>query len=434
MIYAHIDLKNYKLWSPAEPNIYFVNIEYGKDSFSTYFTMRHFGVDVDEKGIPRLTLNHKPYFMNGVLDQGYYPESLMTPPSDDAMIFDIETIKNMGFNMIRKHCKLEPMRWYFHCDRIGMIVWQDIVNGGTEYNMNMICHIPTVVRPFGNSKDKNKIFLKFTGRNTEKSKEVWRTECADIINQLYSVPCIGQWCLFNEGWGQFDANTNLEFAKKYAPEGCKLYYNDFNEYMPGKREAIVALTEEINADGHYIDGIGMQSHLGTDVFPTANVYEKALKMFTETGLDVQITELDQMISSADKFEEQAQYYSDIMDVIMKYRDSVSAVVFWGTTDDMSWRASKYPLLFNEDYTAKPCFYSIVDGIEPTQETSTEATVSVRGDVNADGVCDVMDVILLQKWLLGIPGTHLADWKAGDLCQDGVLDVFDLCMMERILVK
>ena len=226
----------------------------------------------------------------------------------------------------------------------------------------------------------------------------------------------------------------FEFAKKYAPEGCKLYYNDFNEYMPGKREAIVALTEEINADGHYIDGIGMQSHLGTDVFPTANVYEKALKMFTETGLDVQITELDQMISSADKFEEQAQYYSDILDVIMKYRDSVSAVVFWGTTDDMSWRASKYPLLFNEDYTAKPCFYSIVDGIDYTEATETQAKSTVRGDVNADGVCDVLDVILLQKWLLGVPDTHLADWKAGDLYQDGVLDVFDLCMMKRIVIQ
>jgi endo-1,4-beta-xylanase len=141
-----------------------------------------------------------------------------------------------------------------------------------------------------------------------------------------------------------------------------------------------------------------------------------------------------MISSADKFEEQAQYYSDIMDVIMKYRDSVSAVVFWGTTDDMSWRASKYPLLFNEDYTAKPCFYSIVDGIDYTEATETQAKSTVRGDVNADGVCDVMDVILLQKWLLGIPGTHLADWKAGDLCQDGVLDVFDLCMMKRIVMQ
>ncbi len=221
----------------------------------------------------------------------------------------------------------------------------------------------------------------------------------------------------------------FEFAKKYAPEGCKLYYNDFNEYMPGKREAIVALTEEINADGHFIDGIGMQSHLGTDVFPTANVYEKALSMFAATGLDIQITELDQMISSADKFEEQAKYYSDIMDVIMKYQDSVSAVVFWGTTDDMSWRASKYPLLFNEDYTAKPCFYSIVDGFEGT----TEPVTSVQGDVNADGEFNISDVVLLQKWLLAVPNTKLNNWKAADLCKDDRLDVFDLCLLKRELI-
>ena len=214
-IYVHVILNHYKLWTPEDPNIYFLNIEYGKDTFSTYFTMRHFGVGVDERGFPCLTLNHKPYFMHGVLDQGYYPESLMTPPSDAAMINDIESIKSLGFNMIRKHCKIEPMRWYFHCDRIGMIVWQDIINGGTKYDMKMICHIPTVVRPFGNTKDKNKLFLRFTGRNTEKSKAVWRHECKEMIEQLYSVPCIGQWCLFNEGWGQFDAKACLEYAKQF---------------------------------------------------------------------------------------------------------------------------------------------------------------------------------------------------------------------------
>ncbi|SDB55127.1 Glycosyl hydrolases family 2 [Pseudobutyrivibrio sp. YE44] len=212
-IVVKVKLKDYKLWTPEEPNLYFLKVTYGRDSFSTYFAMRHFGVEQDENGIPRLTLNHVPTFMNGVLDQGYYPESLMTPPSDAAMIFDIETIKNMGFNMIRKHCKLEPMRWYFHCDRLGMIVWQDIVNGGTKYDMNMICNIPTIVRPFGNAKDKNKLFLRFTGRNTEKSKQVWHIECREIMEQLQSVPCIGQWCLFNEGWGQFDAKDCLKFAK-----------------------------------------------------------------------------------------------------------------------------------------------------------------------------------------------------------------------------
>jgi len=213
-IFITVKLNQYKLWSPEEPNIYFLNVTYGKDTFSTYFAMRSFGVGKDENGIPRLTLNGNPYFMNGVLDQGYYPESLMTPPSDAAMINDIETIKSLGFNMIRKHCKVEPMRWYFHCDRLGMIVWQDIVNGGTKYDMNMICNVPTVVRPFGNAKDKNRLFLRFTGRTSEKSKEVWFNECREIIKQLINVPCIGQWCIFNEGWGQFDSAKCLEFAKE----------------------------------------------------------------------------------------------------------------------------------------------------------------------------------------------------------------------------
>ena len=214
-IYVSVKLNKYNLWTPDEPNLYFLTITYGKDIFSTYFAMRKFGIEKDEDGHPKLTLNHVPTFMHGVLDQGYYPESLMTPPSDEAMIYDIETIKSLGFNMIRKHCKIEPMRWYFHCDRLGMIVWQDIVNGGTKYNMNMICNVPTIVRPFGNTKDKNKLFLKFTGRNTEKSKEVWYKECQETINQLYSVPSVGLWTIFNEGWGQFDAVSCVEYVRGY---------------------------------------------------------------------------------------------------------------------------------------------------------------------------------------------------------------------------
>lgn len=172
----------------------------------------------------------------------------------------------------------------------------------------------------------------------------------------------------------------FEFAKKYAPEGTKLYYNDFNEYMPQKTDAIIKMVEEINSDGHYIDGIGMQSHLdarsGSDAFPSVNVYKKALDKFCETGLDIQVTELDVTVNDKDHFKEQAQYYSDIMDTIVAQKDKVSAVVFWGTTDDQSWRASKYPLLFNEDYTAKESFYSIIDGIE-SSGTTTQTTASAE---------------------------------------------------------
>ena len=166
----------------------------------------------------------------------------------------------------------------------------------------------------------------------------------------------------------------FEFAKKYAPEGCKLYYNDFNEYMPQKTDAIIKMVEEINSDGHYIDGIGLQSHLDVS-FPAVNVYKKALDKFCETGLDVQVTELDATVSGNDEesFKKQAQYYSDIMDTIVAQKDNISSVTFWGTTDDMSWRASKYPLLFNEDYTAKEAFYAIIDDVELLETTETTTT-------------------------------------------------------------
>lgn len=194
----------------------------------------------------------------------------------------------------------------------------------------------------------------------------------------------------NSAWVQIFGDNSFiepafEYARKYAPEGCKLYYNDFNEYMPQKTAAIVEMANSLKEKG-LIDGIGMQSHLdvrngGNEAFPTPNVYEKALAAFVDTGLDVQITELDATVpGNADtNFEAQAQYYSDIMDAIVKYADNISAVVFWGTTDDKSWRASGYPLLFNEDYTAKPAFYSIVDGLDVPEEAYT-AEISV---VDAD---------------------------------------------------
>jgi len=191
------------------------------------------------------------------------------------------------------------------------------------------------------------------------------------------------------GWVQvFGDNSFIdyafEYARKYAPEGCKLYYNDFNEYMPQKTAAIVDMANRLK-EKNLIDGIGMQSHLdvrsGSDAFPSVSVYKKAVAAFAATGLDIQVTELDATVNgnTEELFEAQAQYYSDILDVCVEYADNISAVVLWGTTDDKSWRASKYPLVFNEDFTAKPAFYSIVDGIEydePTTEpTTTEPVVT-----------------------------------------------------------
>ncbi|MEE5992179.1 MAG: endo-1,4-beta-xylanase [Oscillospiraceae bacterium] len=242
----------------------------------------------------------------------------------------------------------------------------------------------------------------------------------------------------------------FEFAKKYAPADCKLYYNDFNEYFDGKRDAIVKMVEEINSDGHYIDGIGMQSHLGTDVFPAVSLYRKTLKAFADTGLDIQVTELDHMISGTDKFKEQAQYYSDIMDAIVEYKDNISAVVFWGTTDDQSWRASKYPLLFNEDYTAKPAFDAIVDGIdyttpEPTDpptteplptdpeptETASEGEEVIYGDVDGNGTVDIADVLTINQHLLGLDVTIHS--KNADVDSNGKVNDTDALNILKSLV-
>jgi hypothetical protein len=206
-----LHIENKKSWTPVNPFLYRLKIVYGDDEVESYFGMRTFTVENDIDGVPRLCLNHRPYFQNGILDQGYYPESLMTPISDEAMILDITTAKEKGFNMIRKHCKIEPMRWYYHCDRLGMIVWQDMINGGSSYNLLKTCYIPTVVQKLRTKKDNDYAFM---GRTDKKGRIEWKKECRETIKQLYNCTCIGTWVLFNEGWGQFDAIENTDMVRK----------------------------------------------------------------------------------------------------------------------------------------------------------------------------------------------------------------------------
>ncbi|MDE7477063.1 MAG: glycoside hydrolase family 2, partial [Lachnospiraceae bacterium] len=206
-----IDIPHKKSWTPENPFLYDIRIVYGEDMVESYFGMRHFSTEPDSNGIPRLCLNHMPYFQKGVLDQGYYPESLLTPVSDDAMIYDIETAKSKGFNMIRKHCKIEPMRWYYHCDRLGMLVWQDMINGGTTYNLVKTCYIPTVLFPLRHKRDND---YGFTSRLDKNGREEWKKECIETVNQLYNCTSICTWVLFNEGWGQFDAKENTDMVRE----------------------------------------------------------------------------------------------------------------------------------------------------------------------------------------------------------------------------
>lgn len=224
----------------------------------------------------------------------------------------------------------------------------------------------------------------------------------------------------------------FEFARKYAPDGCKLYYNDFNEYMPDKTTAIVNMANELK-EKDLIDGIGMQSHLAVD-FPSASAYKKALKAFVDTGLDIQVTELD--ITTTDitesGFKKQAQIYNEIMDACEEYADSISAVVFWGTTDDKSWRANKCPLLFNEDFSAKPAYYSIIEGHEIPNPT-TPSPEYRKGDIDKDNLLTISDLVLLQKYLLKMYSLDELQYSLADMNSDNKINAFDWIILKRIII-
>lgn len=201
-------IENMKPWSPENPFLYKVVFTYGKDRVNSYFGMRKFSVGVDDNNIPRLMLNNKPYFFNGLLDQGYYPDGYLTPPSNEAMKFDVESVKSLGFNMLRKHIKIEPMLWYHYCDLNGIVVWQDMINGGGKYGMEI-----SVVPFVGVNLDDTdyKIFK----RTDERARALYYNELQEMLDALYNCPCIAVWVPFNEGWGQFDSDYAYNYIKSF---------------------------------------------------------------------------------------------------------------------------------------------------------------------------------------------------------------------------
>ena len=207
-----IPMKNYTCWSPETPKLYDLVITAGTDVVKSYFGMRKFSVGTDASGIRRLFLNNKPYFHNGVLDQGYWSDGMLTAPCDEALIYDIAMLKDMGFNMIRKHIKIEPLRWYYHCDRLGMIVWQDMVNGGSDYNFLCIGLLPFFNISFDDTK--NRAF--FAREDEEGRSEYWR-DLNCTLNLLKNVVSIGMWVPFNEGWGQFESKNVTEYIRTVDP-------------------------------------------------------------------------------------------------------------------------------------------------------------------------------------------------------------------------
>lgn len=251
-----IPAEELRLWSPEDPFLYDVSIVLpGGDRVESYFGMRAFGIGRDEKGLPRLLLNGKPYFQNGLLDQGYWSDGYYTAPSDEALIHDIAEMKRLGFNMLRKHIKVEPLRWYYHCDRLGMLVWQDMMNGGESYS-------PLSIYVFSNLglrvKDDR---YRYFSRSDEAGRTHYYEELGQMIDLLYNTVSLALWVPFNEGWGQFDALKAAEFIRKrddtrpidhasgwYDQGGGDIksihwYFRPYHHKQPPKEQRPICLTE-----------------------------------------------------------------------------------------------------------------------------------------------------------------------------------------------
>ena len=204
----YIAIDNPHLWSPEDPYLYNFDINAGDDEVSSYVGLRTFGIGKDEKGNNVLLLNSKPYFHHGLLDQGYFKDGYYTPSDDSDFINDISMMKKLGFNTLRKHIKVEPLRWYYHCDRLGMLVWQDMVSGGGKYRSRVV-EAPLFLGSF--LKDDN--YRQFA-REDAHEREVWETEAYGTVGHLYNCTCIAMWVPFNEGWGQFDSKRIADNIRK----------------------------------------------------------------------------------------------------------------------------------------------------------------------------------------------------------------------------
>ena len=187
--------KGFKLWCPESPNLYTFKIRYERDTFSGYFGMRKFEKRKDSNGHLKFFLNNRPCFLMGTLDQGWWPDGLLTPPSEEAMAYDIKALKDCGFNTLRKHIKVEPLQYYALCDRMGILVIQDLPSGSGSY--------------------KNPMEAATTARY-----HLQRAELKEMMDTLRNVPSIVMWCPYNEGWtqpGEFLTHSTLDFVRRYDP-------------------------------------------------------------------------------------------------------------------------------------------------------------------------------------------------------------------------
>ncbi len=205
---ATLNIENPDLWTPANPKLYDMEVALlrkGKviDVVETYSAMRKISMEVDENGVQRMLLNNEFVFQYGPLDQGWWPDGLYTAPTDAALKFDIEKTKAMGFNMIRKHVKVEPARWYRYCDEMGMLVWQDMPSGD--------------MGNFWNQRPGVMMGIETQRQRTAESEEIYRTEWKEIMDDFHNFPSIVVWVPFNEAWGQFKTKEITDWTMEYDP-------------------------------------------------------------------------------------------------------------------------------------------------------------------------------------------------------------------------
>ncbi len=203
-------LSNPKLWTTDNPELYKVYFKCGEDEVESYFGMREFS-SLDINGKKCFGLNGKPIFHNGLLDQGYFHDGIYTPKSNEVYYNEIKGIKDLGFNMLRKHIKIEPYLWYYYCDILGVLVWQDMINGGDKYSMMQI-----VLCPFLNLRLNDKNF-KRRKRGNPRSRLFYYEEAVGLIDTHYNAVSICLWTPFNEAWGQFSAYETWRMLSQYDP-------------------------------------------------------------------------------------------------------------------------------------------------------------------------------------------------------------------------
>lgn len=232
-------------WSPDDPFLHDVEVRLGDDVVQSYVGMRSVGVAPDAFGRPRLMLNGEPIFHAAVLDQGYWPEGLYTPPSDEAMLHDLRSMQELGFNAVRKHIKIEPLRWYHHCDRLGLLVWQDMVNGGRRYDPAVIT-LP-VKLPIRLDDRRHRRF----GRQDAAGRAEFTAELEATVRLLKNSPSVVVWVPFNEGWGQFDALDAVERVRAIDPDRVIDHASGWHDQRGGDLESLHVYFRKLKLKRHW---------------------------------------------------------------------------------------------------------------------------------------------------------------------------------------